>query len=111
MLSQSFNDEMDRIQSIKKSAAKDLKVDFKQLEAFFSPPPSIGFWREFWRVFKFQGYSWDNVQAALNQARSERMSSHRSGISRKDDWLPQDCGKALKILVMLLLSQIRNASC
>jgi hypothetical protein len=79
------------------NAAANLKITRTVLEEFF--PGASG---TFWRNFKFDGYTWEDVRNAFIQARADRQTSPRSGISRGDAWIPRDCDKALELLVLLL---------
>lgn len=94
-----------RKELIQTRAAEYLGVEVAELEDFFQNASTL-----FWRNFKFPGHSWGEVKDAFNQAKRERQSTPRPGISRKDGWLPLDCQKALEILVMFLPSQLRDAS-
>lgn len=95
----------DRKYRIQQSAAKYLGLGLEDLENRF-PGTSTTFWREFQQLQKYRldpekGPA--EVLNALDLAKTERLSSLASGITREDRWLPQDCVNALEIMVMLLL--------
>jgi len=95
--------EAKRIKSIQQDAATYLQVNVDELRCFFSTP-SVAFWRD----FKFKNWTWPAVTDAFEEARKARQSVPKPGVSRGGDWRPQDCQKALQILVMLLRCCISN---
>jgi hypothetical protein len=95
--------ETKRIKSIQQDIATHLKVDIDELLHFF-PTTSVAFWRG----FKVKDCTWLDVKDAFKEARKARQSDPKPGVSRRDDWRPQDCQKALEILVILPRCYIGN---